>query len=263
MTARLGAFSWQWATVRKIKSYVSYRARTVLEPAGEWVPRPYPSPGHTSYCGTRLTRRTVAGHILEQPPRRWAHQARSLGPSLPSTSLDPLSRPQSRFPAASHPIHCPPRSPLPARPDPLPPPASHPIHCPPDRLSRPASHPIHRPPRSVPPARPFPRPASHPIHCGPQSAEDGVVEASELPARCSRRVLPRTPFTARLDRLSRPGPIRCRRPLRTPFTARLIASPGPPLTPFTARLDRLSRPGQTVPAARLAPHSLPARSPLP
>jgi hypothetical protein len=238
MTARLGAFSWQWATVRKIKSYVSYRARTVLEPAGEWVPRPYPSPGHTSYCGTRLTRRTVAGHILEQPPRRWAHQARSLGPSLPSTSLDPLSRPQSRFPAASHPIHCPPRSPL-------------------------ASHPIHRPPRSVPPARPFPRPASHPIHCGPQSAEDGVVEASELPARCSRRVLPRTPFTARLDRLSRPGPIRCRRPLRTPFTARLIASPGPPLTPFTARLDRLSRPGQTVPAARLAPHSLPARSPLP
>ena len=30
---------------------------------------------------------------------------------------------------------------------------------------------------------PFPRPASHPIHCGPQSAEDGVVEASELPAR--------------------------------------------------------------------------------
>ena len=40
MTARLGAFSWQWATVRKIKSYVSYRARTVLEPAGEWVPRP-------------------------------------------------------------------------------------------------------------------------------------------------------------------------------------------------------------------------------
>ena len=167
MTARLGAFSWQWATVRKIKSYVSYRARTVLEPAGEWVPRPYPSPGHTSYCGTRLTRRTVAGHILEQPPRRWAHQARSLGPSLPSTSLDPLSRPQSRFPAASHPIHCPPRSPLPARPDPLPPPASHPIHCPPDRLSRPASHPIHRPPRSVPPARPFPRPASHPIHCPP------------------------------------------------------------------------------------------------
>jgi hypothetical protein len=115
MTARLGAFSWQWATVRKIKSYVSYRARTVLEPAGEWVPRPYPSPGHTSYCGTRLTRRTVAGHILEQPPRRWAHQARSLGPSLPSTSLDPLSRPQSRLPAASHPIHCPPRSPLPAR----------------------------------------------------------------------------------------------------------------------------------------------------
>ena len=167
MTARLGAFSWQWATVRKIKSYVSYRARTVLEPAGEWVPRPYPSPGHTSYCGTRLTRRTVAGHILEQPPRRWAHQARSLGPSLPSTSLDPLSRPQSRLPAASHPIHCPPRSPLPARPDPLPPPASHPMHCPPDRLSRPASHPIHRPPRCVPPARPFPRPASHPIHCPP------------------------------------------------------------------------------------------------
>jgi hypothetical protein len=154
MTARLGAFSWQWATVRKIKSYVSYRARTVLEPAGEWVPRPYPSPGHTSYCGTRLTRRTVAGHILEQPPRRWAHQARSLGPSLPSTSLDPLSRPQSRLPAASHPIHCPPRSPLPARPDPFPPPASHPIHCPPDRLSRPASHPIHCPPRSPLPARP-------------------------------------------------------------------------------------------------------------
>jgi hypothetical protein len=56
--------------------------------------------------------------------------------------------------AASHPIHCPPRSPLPARPDPLPPPASHPIHCPPDRLSRPASHPIHCPPRSPLPARP-------------------------------------------------------------------------------------------------------------
>ena len=158
-----------------------YRERLVLEPAGEWVPRPYPSPGHTSYCGTRLTRRAVAGHILVQPPRRWAHQARSLGPSLPSTSLDRLSRPASVasplcLPAASHPIHWPPRSVPPARPIASPGPPRNPFTGRPDRLSRPASHPIHWPPRSVPPARPIGSP-------GP----------------------PRTPFTGRPDPFLRPA----------------------------------------------------------
>ena len=56
---------------------------------------------------------------------------------------------------------------------------------------------------------------------------------------------PRTPFTARLDRLSRPDPIRSRGPPRTPFTARPIASPGPPRTPFTGRLDPFPRPDRS------------------
>ena len=184
-----------------------------------------------------------------QPPRRWAHQARSLGPSLPSTSLDRLSRPasvpspgppQSRLPSASPLL----RTPFTGRPDPFPRPvrsalpARHAPHSlaapirspgPPDRLSRPATRPIDWPPRSVPPARPISSP-------GP----------------------PRTPFTGRPDRLSRPA--------RSPLPARLaphslaapIGSPGPPRTPFTGRPDRFPRPAshpihwppRSVPPAR-------------
>jgi hypothetical protein len=119
MTARLGAFSWQWATVRKIKSCPTVSS-LCSSPRASGSPRPYPSPGHTSYCGTRLTRRTVAGHILKQPPRRWASPSSSLTRSLPSTSSRPASipspgPPQSRLPAASRPLHCPPRSPPAAR----------------------------------------------------------------------------------------------------------------------------------------------------
>ena len=161
----------------------------MLEPAGEWVPRPYQSPGHTSYCGTRLTRRVFAGHILEQPPRRWAHQARSLGPSLPSTSLDPLSRPQSRLPRpASHPIHCPPRSPLPARLTPHSLPAS--IASPGPSRSR------------IPFVLGLAADGCHPLAYGSSLLASGYHSLVKW--------YPHTPFIARLGRFPRPGPSRSR-----------------------------------------------------
>ena len=216
-------------------------------PRASGYPAPTQVPGISPIAvlashGARL-QVTSSCNLLDVGP----HQARSLGPSLPSTSLDRLSRPasvpspgppQSRLPSASPLL----RTPFTGRPDPFPRPvrsalpARHAPHSlaapirspgPPDRLSRPATRPIDWPPRSVPPARPISSP-------GP----------------------PRTPFTGRPDRLSRPA--------RSPLPARLaphslaapIASPGPT---------------RSVPAACLAPHSLPAsiaspgptRSPLP
>jgi hypothetical protein len=121
MTARLGAFSWQWATVRKIKSCPTVSS-LCSSPRASGSPRPYPSPGHTSYCGTRLTRRTVAGHILKQPPRRWASPSSSLTRSLPpsprpaSIPSPGLGSPGQTVPAARLAPHSlPDRSPLPAR----------------------------------------------------------------------------------------------------------------------------------------------------
>jgi hypothetical protein len=121
MTARLGAFSWQWATVRKIKSCPTVSS-LCSSPRASGSPRPYPSPGHTSYCGTRLTRRTVAGHILKQPPRRWASPSSSLTRSLPpsprpaSIPSPGLGSPGQTVPAARLAPHSlPARSPLPAR----------------------------------------------------------------------------------------------------------------------------------------------------
>jgi len=140
MTARLGAFSWQWATVRKIKSCPTVSS-LCSSPRASGSPRPYPSPGHTSYCGTRLTRRTVAGHILKQPPRRWASPSSSLTRSLPP-SPRPASIPSPGLSRVS-PL---PRTPFTARLDRLSRPGPIRSRGPPrtpftarlDRLSRPA-----------------------------------------------------------------------------------------------------------------------------
>jgi hypothetical protein len=127
MTARLGAFSWRWATVRKIKLCLTVSA-LCSSPRASGYPAPTQAPGipPIAALASHGARLQVTSSSNLPSPRRWAHQARSLGPSLPSTSLDRLSRPASIpspglsrvSPLPRTPFTFPPRSPLPARPDP-------------------------------------------------------------------------------------------------------------------------------------------------
>jgi hypothetical protein len=263
---------------------------------------PYPAlPGRLSLLTDRLPLHaliacpwptSIACLGLTRSPHAARHQRLYLpAPIAFPACLDRLSRAQP----AAHPIHCPPRLPPPARIDcislphlplSLDSPRTHSLgaaHL--DRLSRPA------PPIVCPGLTRSPRGP-------PRSSLPACPDCLSRPATLTSPCPPRTPFAARLDRLSWPASNTTHYNVDRPSRPASTASPGPtdPLTqpashPLTARPDQLARPGPITspgpprppslarptacpgltrpllaarhirlsrPATRLAPHPLPA-----